>query len=86
VKSFKIDTQAFIVRIWPEPREIEGAVPQWRGKIENAANPMEQRSLKDLKDIASFISPYIQKMGIEVSRPPKWRERLRRRIPFLGKK
>jgi hypothetical protein len=86
VKPFNFDNHAFIVRIWPEPREIEGAAPQWRGKIENAANPREQRSLKDLDEIISFITPYLQKMGVEVSRPRKWREYFTRRLPFSLKK
>jgi hypothetical protein len=86
VKPFNFDNHSFIVRIWPEPREIEGAPLQWRGKIENAANPREQRSLKDLDEIISFITPYLQKMGVEVSRPRKWREYFARRLPFSLKK
>jgi hypothetical protein len=84
VKKTENERHAFILRIWREPREIHGAAPQWRGKIENAANPREQRFLKDLGEIISFLSPYIERMGVEVSKPRKQINRTKSlRFPFF---
>lgn len=55
----------FIIRIWCEPREIEGASPEWRGAIECVQNG-ERRYLKNLDEIAAFIAPYLKKMGVTV--------------------
>jgi hypothetical protein len=46
----------FIVRIWLEPREIAGAVVEWRGMIEHLPT-QERRYLTDLAAIAPFITP-----------------------------
>jgi hypothetical protein len=52
------DEHAFILRIWYEPREIEGARPQWRGRIQHVITG-QQRYLKDLQEIVDFLEPYI---------------------------
>lgn len=64
MKSFEENTHAFVVRVWLEPREIDGADPEWRGVIEHVPSG-ERRSLKDLKEIKEFIAPYLQMMGVE---------------------
>ncbi len=51
------DEHAFILRIWYEPREIEGARPQWRGRIQHVITG-QQRYLKDLQEIVDFLEPY----------------------------
>lgn len=57
--------QVFIVRIWREPREIEGALPEWRGVIESNQDN-QRRYLKSLDEIIEFIFPYLQKMGVRL--------------------
>ncbi len=57
--------QVFIVRIWCEPREIEGKLPEWRGEIENVHSG-ERRYLKNLAEITPFIKPFLEKMGVRV--------------------
>ena len=57
MKSFEDNTHAFVVRLWLEPREIEDAQPEWRGVIEHVPSG-ERRYLRDLDDIALFISSY----------------------------
>lgn len=48
------NSQAFIVRIWSESREIEHAQPEWRGMIEHI--PSVQRCyVKSLYELAAFI-------------------------------
>jgi hypothetical protein len=62
MKSFDEDTHAFIVRIWPEPREIEGAAFEWRGVVEHITT-RERRYFRNLDEVTSFISPYVRAMG-----------------------
>jgi hypothetical protein len=54
----------FVVRIWLEPREIAGAVAEWRGMIEHLPT-QERRYLNDLAAISRFITPYLYSMGIK---------------------
>ena len=46
--------QTFIVRIWREPREIEGMAPEWRGLIERL-DTRERRYFRRLDDLVGFI-------------------------------
>lgn len=55
----------FIVRIWREPREIEGAGPEWRGVIEHVGSG-ERRYLKDLGEITAFVAPRLEEMGVKL--------------------
>lgn len=48
----------FIVRIWLEPRELEGAAPQLRGTIEHVPSGV-RRSVKALTEIADFILSWL---------------------------
>jgi hypothetical protein len=52
------DSQAFIVRFWLEPREIQGEKPLWRGVIEHVPSG-RQLNLKDLNEITAFIEFYL---------------------------
>lgn len=62
--SFEGHMHVFIVRIWIEPREIAGAVVEWRGVIEHLPT-QERRYLNDLAVIANFITPYLDGMGVQ---------------------
>jgi hypothetical protein len=66
------DTHSFIVRIWCEPREIEGSAPEWRGTVEHVSGG-QRRYFRDLDEIAAFVSPYLVQMGVKV--PLRWRLR-----------
>jgi hypothetical protein len=73
-------THVFLVRIWCEPREIEGARPRWRGWIEHTATT-QRRYLTSLDGIAAFIWPYLERMGVPVEQQglvQKWLDRWRR--------
>lgn len=61
MKSFDEYTHSFVVRVWLEPREIEGATPEWRGIIEHVASG-ERIYVQDLREIESFISCYVESM------------------------
>jgi hypothetical protein len=54
----------FILRIWREPREIEGATPLWRGVITHLADG-EKAYFKSLDKMVDFILPYLEEMGVQ---------------------
>jgi hypothetical protein len=57
VASLSENRQVFIVRVWRETREIEGADPEWRGSIEHVPDG-ERHYFKDLNELADLISLY----------------------------
>jgi hypothetical protein len=59
---FERNTNVFIIRIWCEAREIEGATPEWRGIIEHVPTG-QRRYFKDPTEILDFLLPYLQEMG-----------------------
>lgn len=59
-------TIAYIVRVWLERREIEGAPLAWRGSIQHVASGTT-KYLTDLDDIARFIRPFLEEMGVDTS-------------------
>lgn len=63
MKPIKENTHIFIIRIWGEPREIEGAPPRWRGMIEHVPGG-ERRYIQSLDEILAFIARYLAEMGI----------------------
>lgn len=63
MKSIDDETQVFIVRLWRERREIEGARPLLRGTVEHVSSG-ERRSIKNLGDINSFLLPYVEALTV----------------------
>lgn len=59
---------AYIVRVWLEHREVEGAPVTWRGSIEHVASGRISY-LKDLDEIARFIQPFLEAMGVTFGKP-----------------
>lgn len=62
--AFEENTHVFIVRIWREPREIEGQAPEWRGVVEHVPSG-ERRYLKDLEEICVFFVAYLEALGVK---------------------
>jgi hypothetical protein len=60
----KDSTSAYIIRVWIEYREIEGATVVWRGFIEHVASGRTQY-LTDLNEITRFIRPFLEAMGVD---------------------
>ena len=86
--SFEERTHTFIVRIWREPREIERAVPEWRGVIEHVPSG-ERNYLKDLEEILTFMASYLEEMGIRPHRYQRirsWLNRLKLRCKSCSHK
>ena len=54
---------SFIVRIWCEKRDLEGAPSEWRGMIEHVTSG-KRNYLKDVDEIAAAIVPYLERLGL----------------------
>lgn len=70
---------SFFVDIWIEETTAEAGRASWRGSITHIAS-RKRRHLKDLDDIAAFIRPYLQSMGVEFGaffRMKRWLKRRR---------
>jgi hypothetical protein len=53
------NTQVFIVRLWCEHREIEGAAPEWRVMIEHVPTG-DRRYLRRVTEITDFMKHYMR--------------------------
>lgn len=65
---FEDNAAAYIVRVWLEHREVEGAPVAWRGSIEHVASG-KVRYLTNLDEIARFIRPFLEAMGASLGGP-----------------
>jgi hypothetical protein len=77
-----VNEHTFIIRIWAESREIEGAPPEYRGMIKHASSG-EKRHLEDMDSIPTFIVPYMKEMGVNVSRLWQLKQWLRQQKKLL---
>ena len=68
VETTKETSHSFIVRIRIETRELKDAGPIWRGDIEHVQSGT-RAYFDQLDQIAIFLIPYIEEMGIEIDRP-----------------
>jgi len=65
VNSFEDFTHAFIVRFWLEPREIEDAMPIWRGMIKHV--PSGRRIyLENFDEIIPFIESNLNSVSVKL--------------------
>ena len=58
LKSFDEYSQAFVIRFWLEPREIEDAPPVLRGMIEHVASG-NRHYVQNLGEVEVFIASYL---------------------------
>lgn len=58
------NTTAYIVRVWLEHREVKDAPIEWRGSIEHVESG-KIKYLTDLDEIARFIRPFLEGMGVD---------------------
>lgn len=61
------DSQSFIVKVWVEERAGKAGRGVWHGYITHVWSH-ERRYLKDLDEIADFIAPYLEAMGVKLFR------------------
>lgn len=62
--AFEDNTHVFIVRIWLEPRDIEGAPSECRGEIEHVPSG-QRRYLKGLDGMEVFVSSWLKAHGVD---------------------
>jgi hypothetical protein len=60
----EFNTHSFIVKIWLEETTEEAGQATWRGHITHVPSG-ERRYVQDLGDIAAFIAPYLERMGVK---------------------
>jgi hypothetical protein len=68
MSSSRQDTHVFILRVWREPRELQGAAITWRGKIEHVGNHA-MRYVTNLDEFTAFVAAYLKEMGIPMEEP-----------------
>lgn len=79
MRDFEEGTHVFIVRLWREPRELEGAMPVLRGAIEHVPSG-NRRYINDLRQIVEFLSSYMETPDFKLTK----RERLKRWLTDRG--
>jgi hypothetical protein len=65
MNSLEESTSSFIVRVWIEETAEETSQATWRGSITHVQSG-EEGYLEDLDEIAAFIAPYLQAMGVKL--------------------
>ena len=50
---------AFVVKLWLERREIEGAYPEWRGRIDHVQSG-QRIYFRDLVEIVRFVRTFLE--------------------------
>jgi hypothetical protein len=65
MEDFETHTHSFIVRVWLEETVEETGQALWRGHIRHVPSG-ERRYLKDTGDVADFIAPYLEGMGVKL--------------------
>jgi hypothetical protein len=79
------DEHVFIIRVWTESREIEGAAPEYRGVIRHATRG-DRRYLKSVESVPTFIVPYLKEMGVRLGTVWQLRQWYKKRVKALARK
>jgi len=77
MNSFEATTHPFIVKIWLEETAEEAGRATWRGHITHVPSG-KRRYFEDLDDVAVFIEPYLEGMGVELDLCRRVRQKLKR--------
>ena len=78
MESLEATSHPFVVRIWLEESAEGGRRAMWRGHITHVPSG-ERRYFQHLDDMASFVAPYLESMGVKLSlwwRSTRWMKRL----------
>jgi len=62
---------SFLIRIWQEPREIEGQGFEWRGSIENIQTG-HKGYFKDLETLLKFTREQLDTLGLSPEKRRKY--------------
>jgi hypothetical protein len=69
--EMKLAAHSFIIRIWAEERSEATGRGNWRGSITQVFSG-QRRYLSSLEEIADFINPCLQDMGMNIG--VRWRQ------------
>ena len=69
MNAARSEVQAFSVKVWLEETVEEVGQATWRGHITHVSSG-ERQHLKDLREIAEFIGPYLKGMDARVDTRP----------------
>jgi hypothetical protein len=72
MEPLESQTHSFIIKIWRERVRVGSGMATWRGHITHVPGG-ERRYLKGFNDIADFIIPYVEAIGVKPGR--YWRVR-----------
>lgn len=64
--SFQLENHSFIIRIWREDTADSPDSSIWRGHITHVPSG-ERQYLQKLEEIAFFVKPYVESMGVNLS-------------------
>jgi len=73
----EFDVHSFIVKVWIEGDFTKHGGPTWHGRITHLPGG-EQRYLRSLSEIETFVEPYLKAAGIKFGK----RERIKRWLSF----
>jgi hypothetical protein len=65
MELYESNTHSFIVKIWLEEIARKTGRATWRGHI-TLVTTGKRRYFQDLAEIATFIAPYLEEMGVKV--------------------
>lgn len=84
--QIELTTHSFVMKLWREEYSQIAGHARWRGYITHIPGG-ERRHVQRLNEIAAFIAPYLEQMGIRLDlswRLCRWLDR-RRGQPDKGK-
>jgi len=58
MRSFEDHVHSFVIRVWQEPRELEGAGAEWRGRIEHVQSG-ERAYFRSLDKMLEFMMAHL---------------------------
>ncbi|MCI0770827.1 MAG: hypothetical protein J4N94_03025 [Chloroflexi bacterium] len=67
---YESNTHSFIVKVWLEDDDEQHDRPTWRGHVTHVPSN-QRRYVDDLNGISTFISTYLERMGVGVGE--RWR-------------
>jgi hypothetical protein len=66
METIQPNTHSFVVKVWSEATGVAAPPVVWRGQITHVPSG-EQRSFHDLAEIAAFVGPYLEQLGVRPS-------------------
>ncbi|HKP51328.1 MAG TPA: hypothetical protein VJ183_01605 [Chloroflexia bacterium] len=81
---FETDIQSFIIKVWFEDARKGGGLVTWRGQITHVPSGA-RKSVQTLDEIAAFILPYLERMGVRIDGRSRYKLWWSRWMARMGK-